>query len=234
MSKLHFLDGFESANPDVFHRIIFNFFRPVMSGQRCLNVGCWTGGFEKIISEQAHIDLTSIDYCLDALKTAKKSLPRHSFICADANKLPFKKKTFGVASLFFVIEHFPRNKELDILKQINSSLTPEGKLLVVTHRHSLFTNITDIAYWLKGHRHYKPAELTKTLKAAGFDVEKIVFKGRGLAIVSMILLYFFKYILRKNIYRDYPGIMRALEREYEQDGYRDIFLVAKKTGEVEL
>ena len=228
MSELHYLKGFEQVSPDVFHEITFDFTKEFLKNNSCLNIGCWTGGFESLVGESSKSFLVSVDIDKEALKTAKSSMPEANFIRAEAQKLPFRDASFDVATMFYVIEHLPKEKEFLILEEIKRVLNKEGKLIIVTHNYHWFGNLLDIAYWVVGHRHYKINLLKKMLNEAGFSIDKLQLKGNFITTISSPFFYLFKYLFKKNIYRDYKAIRHLIKEDFKKKGFRDIFLVAKK------
>ena len=117
-----------------------------------------------------------------------------------------------------------------VFKQINKVLRQNGLLVITTPHDNIMGNIFDIAHWLVGHRHYKVEKLEKMLDEAGFKIEEVLLRGKFWNNFSIPFFYLFKYLFGINIYRN-NFVEKVLRKEYAQEGYRDIFLVARKNNQ---
>jgi ubiquinone/menaquinone biosynthesis C-methylase UbiE len=224
--ELNFLKGFDEPTPDVFHKIIYKLFKPYFEGNKVLNIGCWTASFETQFKDD-DCQITGVDISLAALKTAKEANPHCTFAVADAFCLPFEDNSFDVVSLFMVLEHIPKNTEPQLFKEVNRVLKIGGSFIITTPRSELMGNVFDVAHWLIGHRHYNVENLRQMLADKGFEFEKLMLKGGVLTNLSIPFFYLSKYLFKINLYKE-PFIEKIITREYEKDGFRDIFLVCKK------
>lgn len=108
-------------DPDLSRRFLFSRRRDLVlklinaseiSGSRFLDVGC-ADGYYVINTERMGADLSvGIDISVRFLKRARdlaklEKLPNASFICADAENLPFRDKIFDLTLLSEVLEHCP-------------------------------------------------------------------------------------------------------------------------------
>jgi SAM-dependent methyltransferase len=227
--ELQFIKSFDEPTPDLFHKVNYKLIKPYYENKKVLNVGCWTASFETQFRNDK-TNITGIDISLEALKIAKDANPHCSFVSADAFYLPFEDNSFEVVSLFMVLEHIPKNTEPKLFKEINRVLKEGGYFIITTPHNELMGNIFDVAHWLVGHRHYKVDNLQNMLNEAGFEFEKLMLKGGVWANISIPFFYLSKFLFRINLYKK-PFVERLLTKEYEQDGFRDIFLVAKKVKE---
>lgn len=224
--ELKYFEDFDKPTPDMFHKIYYKLTQPYLKGKKVLNVGCWTGNYETMFKDD-DCSVVGLDISLSALRTAKKANPHCKFLAADAFSMPLKDKSFDAVTLFMVLEHFPKDTESLVLKEINRVLKDEGLLIITTPHYELIGNILDVARWLVGHRHYKVGLLKELLNKCSFQVERLLLKGRFWSNFSIPFFYLFKYLCRVNIYR-LGFVERILKAEYSKDGYRDIFLVCRK------
>ncbi len=224
--ELNFLKSFDEPTPDVFHKIIYKLIKPYFEGKKVLNIGCWTASFETQFKDD-DCQITGVDISLAALKIAKEANPHCTFGAADAFCLPFEDNSFDVVSLFMVLEHIPKNTEPQLFKEVNRVLKIGGSFIITTPRSELMGNIFDVAHWLVGHRHYNVENLRQMLADKGFEFEKLMLKGGVLTNLSIPFFYLSKYLFKINLYKK-PFIEKIITREYEKDGFRDIFLVCKK------
>ena len=229
MPKMKYLDTFENTDPDLFHNIIFDFTKELIDGKKVLNIGCWTGGYEQLAEKNLNnLSMTSVDINHEALRTAKKNVRNVNFIEANTENLPFEDETFDVVTMFYVIEHLPQEKEREIIKEISRVIKTSGKFICVTHNNQWFVNLFDIAYWITGHRHYKRSFLEEMLEDSGMKIDSYELRGGIISSISPTFFYIFKYLFKKNLYRDFESIKKIISDEFKKEGFRDIFLIAKK------
>ena len=224
--ELNFLKSFDEPTPDLFHKVNYKLTKPYFKGKKVLNIGCWTASFETQFKDD-DCQITGVDISLAALKIAKEANPHCNFAVANAFCLPFGDNSFDVVSLFTVLEHVPKNTELRLFREVNRVLKIGGLFIITTPHSEIMGNIFDVTHWLVGHRHYRIDNLRQMLSDKGFEFEKLMLKGGILANISIPFFYLSKYLFRVNLYKQ-PFIERILTREYEKDGFRDIFLVCKK------
>lgn len=208
------------------HKFYFSFSRDYLKGKKILDIGSWTGPFEKLIYDLAQ-HITAVDIESRALRVLKKNLPRVTTVKAFSHRLPFKSQIFDVVCFFDVIEHIPQGYELTTLLEINRVLKRGGYLFLATPYKNFWANLLDPAYWLVGHRHYAREALSLMLIEAGFKVESIKITGSLFTSLYAISFYFFKHILRMKV----PTI-GFIERKMEQDmmskGFTQIAVRARK------
>lgn len=217
----------DNQQPGIGHKLVLKLASDYMKGKKCLDVGCWTG---KFLSLQT--DLTNTQFGVDIdifpLLAAKKRNPQASFIQAVVQSLPFKNDSFEVVTLLEVIEHLPSGSELQIVEEIKRVLRPSSMLLLTTPHHHWFANLSDIAYWLAGHRHYHERDIHKMLTRTGFEIVKCEISGRYFnAISSGILAPLLKWVFHTDISSVGP-IVRLREKDYRnKDGFAHLRVLAK-------
>jgi len=231
MHSLRYLDKFDNPTPDAFHKIYFGLTKDYLEGKSILNIGCWTGNYETMFREKTS-RVVSIDLNYKALQVARRANSRFGFLAANALSLPFKEKSFETVTLFTVLEHLPMGSEEKVFRQINKVLQQGGVLVITTPHDELTGNILDVAHWLVGHRHYNAGALKSMLINCGFEIEKLSFKGGFLSNFSIPFFYLFKYLFGMNIYKN-AFVEKMLKKEYNKEGYRDIFLICRKQRDCE-
>lgn len=209
------------------HHYLFNWIKPFIKNKsKILDIGCWSGPLEELFSqEKCHV--TGIDIEDEPLEYARKKFPNFSFVRASViDKLPFNKRTFDIVAYFMVIEHIPKGTELDSLIQINRVLKPSGQLFINTMHYNFLSNLLDPMFLL-GHRHYTRKELVRLLKKAGFSIKEIKYNGGLFTTLHIILLYFFKHILRRQEPRN-KMLDKLMELDYKDRGFIEIDIRAEK------
>jgi SAM-dependent methyltransferase len=75
-----------------------------VDGQRLLNVGCGTGGFN-VVAERAGADAWGVDASADAIAIARPRVRRGRALSAAAEALPFTDRSFDVVYCYSTLEH---------------------------------------------------------------------------------------------------------------------------------
>jgi len=201
-------------------------FSDYIKDKTILNIGCWIGWYEKIAVRKGCKFIVGIDTDLKSLEKAKYSVNKAHFLLASALNLPFKSRYFDIVTMFDVIEHLPPDTEVDVLKEISRALK-DGKIILSTPNNNLLSNALDPA-WFFDHRHYKPSQLSKFLKKAGFEIEKIIYGGSVAELISMIFLYIFKTFNMEIPFKKSSDILRDREYSRENFGFVTLFIKARK------
>lgn len=200
--------------PSFHHKFNLKFSLPYIKIGKVLDIGCWTGQFEKLAVKHTK-EIWGIDPGSEAIKTAKMLTPKAKFKVGNALDLKFKNNYFNTVTILDVIEHIPKGSEYKCLKEINRVLKPNGYLIISTPHSHLLSILLDPAYFLIGHRHYSEKKLRKLLSMAGFKVFRVKKTGGITRITTTLLEYFFKHILRKKYI-----ISKSLERKIKSE-YRN-------------
>lgn len=214
-------------NPSFHHIFNLKFTLPYIKDKSVLDVGCWTGQFEKLAASHAK-EIWGIDPGLEAIKLAKKIVPKARFKVGNALDIEFKNKSFDVVTILDVIEHIPKNTESKCLQEINRVLKDKGYLIISTpHSHPIST-LLDPAYYLIGHRHYSEVTLRNLLYSTGFKVIKVKKTGGIIRIKTTLLEYFFKHILKRK-YNIPKKTEKKIINEYRsRTAFAQISIVAQK------
>ena len=147
------------CKPEVGPRIRFsqNFGKEyIVKAKRILDVGCFIGTYTSLIDKAGCF---GIDLDINALKTAKKHCVNSNFIVASVLDLPFRDGIFDLISMWEVIEHVPAGTEKQTLTEVHRALATSGAMLLSTPNDSLVCKISDPAFFLRGHRHYRAKKL---------------------------------------------------------------------------
>lgn len=224
---MKFVEKRDTDNPLVpGHHYLYNWVKPYIKKSSILDIGCWTGALETLF-EQDKCQLTGIDIEEKPLKFARKRFPSFRFVNASiTEKLPFKKNEFNIVLYFMVIEHIPKGMELESLKNINAVLKKGGLLFFNTMNSNPLSNLLDPAYFF-GHRHYTQKHLELLLQSAGFRVEQIHYNGGFFTTLHIVLLYFFKHVLRRSEPRN-KFLDWLMKLDYTNHGFTEIDIRARK------
>lgn len=221
--QMRFIEQFEDSEPDVSHRVSFRFCRDLFKKERCLDLGCWTGRFIRQLEGR----IIGADINHSALVAAKRANPNASFVQTTVQHLSFKNETFGIITMFAVIEHLPRGHEGIALLEVCRVLKKGGYLVLSTPNRHWMLDIFDIAHWMVGHRHYSLNRLEAMLNDNGFTLRRSDIIGGLLSVVFIPISYFLKYIIRLDDVR-YRKISGFFDRHYDRPGFYDIYLIAQK------
>jgi len=163
---------------------------------RILDIGCGTGVYEDLLSPLSEF-IVGIDLEKESLKKGASN-DKIGFVLADAGALPFKSDSFGVLLILEVLEHV--NNLDECLAEAHRVLERGGRLFITvpnrgfpffTHgyrigdrEYSTFLGAPlPIAPYLPRFllrriwtaRCFTASELTRALKAKGFDTEDLSF-----------------------------------------------------------
>ncbi len=188
-----------------------------------LDIGCWIGWCERLITSNSTIGL---DINPKTLNIAKKNNPSCDFVCASAYSLPFKDSIFQDVLIFDTIEHIPKDSEKTFFREANRVLNSDGKIIISTYNNNLRSILFDPAFFL-GHRHYSIERLQHLLNSNGFEAYGVENGGGWVEGFSMILFYAFKHFFNREIpFKTWCEKRR--EKEYHGKGFMSIFVKAVK------
>lgn len=207
---------------------IFNarLIRQYIQKKKVLDIGCWTGQLEKLISQETK-ELIGLEPNINAVRVARKTIPDVSFFTGTAEKLPFKDSSFDTVIFLDVIEHIPAQTELMCLKEINRVLKPKGILILSTgYKHPLGI-LFDPSFWAFGHRHYGKDELKNMLLQTGFYNKRVITSGKFWRIATFNISMVAKHIFKIKL--DYPKwIKKKVLEDFKPGGVVSIHIIAQK------
>jgi SAM-dependent methyltransferase len=224
--RLHFSNHIDKGIPEFNHKKNFEFSQRYIKEKSILDIGCWTGGYEYLL-EDFPCKVIGLEIEEKALLIARQNCKETNFIQGSALNIPFKKESFDVVTMWWVLEHLPEGSEGKAIAEINRVLKKEGVLILSTPNYHWLNNLMDPAHWLIGHRHYKMDVLKRLLKINGFTVEKADLKGGFFYASSAVLFYISKHILRREM-KEFKWLRGRIEKEFARKSFADIYLVGKK------
>lgn len=193
-----------------------------------LNIGCYNGWFEKTAIEKGCKEVIGIDIDDEFLKLSRRNVNKARFLKASVFDLPFPDEYFDLVTMFDVFEHIPKDGEKEALAEVKRILRKEGRVIISTPKANLLSNFLDPA-WYFGHRHYSPSYITSLLADSGFNVEKIESGGGFYELFGMLLLYVFKWTVRKEMpFKGFFDKRRDEEYSLKNNGFVTLFIKAHK------
>lgn len=196
-----------------------------------LDIGCSFGWFEKFAVENGCKKIIGIDMDEKSLLNAKNQIrdKKVKFLKGSALDLSiFEKNHFDEVVMWEVLEHLPKGAEGRVLQEINRVLKSRGMLYLSTPNRTFWSCILDPAWWLVGHRHYNLVQIKKLAEKTGLEVEKVEYGGGFYELISMILLYIFKWIFKSEMpFKAWFDRKRGEEYRKSQKGFATIFLELK-------
>lgn len=116
-------------------------------GARLLNVGCGPGGFN-VVARDGGADAWGVDTSSEAAAIARLRTPEGRIVCAAAERLPFRDRSFDIVYCYSTLEHVA-----DAARSIGEMirvLKSDGRLYVHTpHRWACFEGHYKL-FWLPG------------------------------------------------------------------------------------
>jgi len=195
--------------------------------KRILDVGCSFGWFEKLAKEKGCREVIGLDPDKKILQLAKKQVKGVKFIKGSATNLPFGRNRFDLVVMFDTLEHLPKNLENKAFFEIKRVLKKNGEIVFSFPSNHFLAKILDPA-WYFGHRHYSLEQVFQFLTKKGFEIKKVEKGGGFFEILSMILLYIFKWIFKREMpFKNF--LERKREKEYfENGGFVTTYILGKR------
>ena len=170
-----------------------------IKNKNVLDIGCGYGWFELNALSKGVKSITGMEISKEDLSTIKNNIKDKRLILkvGSAIDLPFKDKSFDTVVCWEVIEHIPKDTENKMFSEVYRVLKTGGNFYLSTPYNHIVTNLFDPAWWLIGHRHYSKKQFYKYAKYNNFLVSIFKVKGRIWSSLSIVNLYFSKWILRR-------------------------------------
>lgn len=170
---------------------------PQIQGKKVADVGCWLGLLLKWATVSGAIDITGFDLAGPWINIAKSRLGDSQVIPISSilNISPVYNNTFDLVFCLETIEHVPRGEEILTIKKISDLLKPGGQIVISTPIAG-FAALTDPAWWLMGHRHYRQKTLESLVLKAGLHIEETVFSGNLWTSAAGMAYYIKKHIFK--------------------------------------
>ncbi len=201
-----------------------------LKNTRFLNIGCGFGWFELNILNYDIDGVIGIEITEEDLSTAKENVinKKVHFEISSAIDLPLDDNSFDTVVSWEVIEHIPKNKEMEMLREVNRVLKDNGILYLSTPYKSFFSTFLDPAWWLIGHKHYSKNSISMLAERSNFVINKMEVKGGWYEILSWWNLYIAKWVFRREPFLEH-AMTSKVNKEWSQDkGFTNIFLKCTK------
>ncbi len=194
-----------------------------------LNIGCGFGWFEVNAMQRRCASIVAMEPNPDDLTALRDALSddRLTFLAGDASCLPLANGSVHTVTMFDVLEHVPRGAELAVFREIYRVLAPGGALYLSVPHRSFFSNITDPAWWLIGHRHYSLARIEEFAASVGLSVERSDVRGAWWEVLAVLNLYVSKWVFRRDsFFKEF--FAEKASGDYAKKGFFCLFLEMKK------
>jgi len=201
-----------------------------------LDIGCFNGWFVQYAYNENGAEIVGIDIDQNILNIAKEKVVGDNisfYNCSVLDLSQFRKNYFDLIIMYDVIEHLPRKMEQKALKEIYRILKYNGELLISTPNKTFLSCLLDPAYYF-GHRHYTLTEIERILHTCGYKVQSFEYGGRIIELLSIIILYNFKWIFKREIpFKNWVEKKRNKEYIDSNKGFTTLFVKAIKIAHVE-
>ena len=202
-----------------------------LKDEAVLDLGCGFGWFAKYALEQGCKRVVGVDLDERLIDRARREVPGAEFLLRDATEISASIGKFSVVSMFDFLEHLTESRATEVLRQARQLLQPEGRLLISVPYRSFLSSALDPAFFF-GHRHYSIKDLEDILGSTGFRVSSVVYAGGSWEQISMIWLYIFKWVFRREmpfaefLERKRSAEYEAFQRKPGRKAYVTMFLEA--------
>lgn len=197
-----------------------------LAGKKILDIGCSIGWFEQFAVNKGCGLIAGMDCDHKLIDLGARAVPEAHFLRARASDLPFKSVQFDIVVMWDVLEHLHRGSAVPALHAAGRVLKAGGRLFLSVPKFDLRSTLTDPA-WYVGHRHYTGKALEDLLERCGFHVVNIRSGGGLFEVLTMVLLYIFKWACRFEV----PGkafFERKRKEEYARGrGWSTYFVEAQ-------
>lgn len=224
--KLKFDEKIDITNPGKVHQVSFEFSKPYTKDRNVLNVGCWVGNYESLMSGYPR-KMIGLEIEKKAIDVAKIYCPKACFVQASILNLPFIDKSFDVVTMWLVLEHLPQGSESLASREVKRILKNNGYFIFSTPNYHWLNNILDPAFLLVNHRHYRKKYLIEMLEQMGFKIEKLQIKGGFFYVCSVIPFYIMKHMFRMRMSK-FKYLDKIINNEFRKGGFADTYIVTKK------
>jgi len=209
------------------HKKSFRFVNDV-TGKVILDIGCSYGWFEKWAIENNCKRIIGIEPNINDFQDNRKTVQNAIFIQGSVLNIPSKDEYFDMVVMWEVLEHLPKNTEIQAFKEIGRVLKSGGSLFLSTPNDTFWSCVLDPAWWIAGHRHYAFSQLNKMVAESGLEIVKVEYGGGFWELFSMIMLYIYKWIFRREMpFKAFFDEKRD-EEFVNSKGFTNIFLEVKK------
>ena len=103
----------------------------IKNGDKVLDLGCGNGRLVESLKLKVKSDYLGVDNSEGLIEQARKAYPDQKFEVMDALKLNLPENSFDVIFMVSVLNHFPKDKQTQVLRNVKKALKPGGLLLMV-------------------------------------------------------------------------------------------------------
>jgi len=139
---------------------------------KIIDIGCGSGRDAKIFTAAA-VDVLGIDFCPNLIEIAKTHAPLARFQLMDIEMMNLPSSTFDGAWSVCSLGHVPKNKLLNVLKQIYTSLKEQGYFYLAL-KHGVGEVLEKDSRYDGNHQKFwsffEENELKNFLEKAGFKI----------------------------------------------------------------
>ncbi|MBU1201206.1 MAG: class I SAM-dependent methyltransferase [Nanoarchaeota archaeon] len=155
------------------YKEIFRLFTPKKNSS-ILEIGCNTGDLIKLLYERGYKNISGIDINSQAVKIAKKKVPKANIQIKDIMKTIPEKK-YDIIYALHIIEHFENTE--DFLKKIKNLLNNKGILIISCPNKIAY--LMRLEHFIRGKKHcfdpthekyFSILELQKECRKIGFKI----------------------------------------------------------------
>jgi 2-polyprenyl-3-methyl-5-hydroxy-6-metoxy-1,4-benzoquinol methylase len=199
--------------------------------KKVLDVGCGFGWFEEYALKKGVKEIAGIEISKEDLETVGQIRDKRLILkVGTALKIPFEDKSFDTVVAWEVIEHIPNDTENKMFKEVSRVLKNNGAFYLSTPHDALLSKYLDPAWWLVRHRHYSIKRLVMYGLNNNYAVQKLFVAGEIWAALSVINMYFSKWVLRRSsLFNSF--FEKRVNREYASEGFYNIFIKYEKTSD---
>jgi SAM-dependent methyltransferase len=171
---------------------VLNLIKRQKEGFNILDVGCGTG--INLIFLQKFGKSYGCDLSKEALFFCKKR-GLESVVRANAEKLPFKRSSFDLASLLDVLYHKNVRSDVKVLKSIHQVMKSEAYLIITDSAFNFLFSKHDLA--IHTRERYRKKILKRRLEEAKFSVLRMSYCNFFLFLPVVLVRLFQRITLRK-------------------------------------
>lgn len=188
-----------------------------LSGRNILDIGCGFGWFERYALSSGCAGITGIEILPYLAERARREAPGANILQRDATGDLSDLGKFDTVCIFDFVEHLGRGEDVEMLSRLHGLLESGGRLMVSVPYRGFLATAFDPAFYFY-HRHFRSSEIDSILKQAGFEATRFRFAGGAWEVMSMLWLYLFKWIFRREmLFADYIEGKRMEEYRDHRD-----------------
>lgn len=202
-----------------------------LASRQVLDIGCGYGWFELNALRCGVQKIVGLEISEGDLTAARESISdaRAEFITGSGVSLPFIDGSFDTVVSWEVLEHLPKGTENQMFREVSRVLRKDGIFYLSTPYRSFFSNISDPAWWLIGHRHYSKGRLVDLAKDNSFAVLDMKIMGRWWVLFGILNMYIAKWIFRRRPFFQHIFLKKESEEYERDDGFMNLFMKCRKT-----